>query len=92
MKTTLEKAAPPAAVLAMVPHGVWLGVRGREFFLPHREFPCFRGMPPAAVRNVRLTRGGRLIWQDLDVELEVAALKEHERFPITPSTVMGRRH
>lgn len=40
--------------------GVWVLVRGREYFLPHEEFPWFREATVGDILQVELLHGNRL--------------------------------
>lgn len=63
-------------------HGIWLYVKGREFFLPFEDYPWFRDAKISAVHNVRLQHQFHLHWPDLDVDLDLASLEHPERYPL----------
>lgn len=69
-------------VVHVSPHGVWLWVRGREFFLPHETFPWFLQATIRQVHNVVLLHDRHLHWPDLDVDLELDAVEHPERYPL----------
>ena len=64
------------------PHGVWLLVRGREYFLSYEEFPWFQEARLAEIQRVTLLHGRFLRWEDLDVDLAVESLEHPERYPL----------
>ena len=64
-------------------HGVWLYVNGREYFLPHAEYPWFRNATLGAVLNVQLLHDTHLHWPDLDVDLELDSLENPDAYPLT---------
>ena len=63
-------------------HGVWLSVRGQEYFLPYEDFPWFRDARLSEIHRVQLVHGRFLRWEELDVELVLASLEHPERYPL----------
>ncbi len=72
--------------------GFWILVKGRELFVPFKEFPWFKDASVGAILNVQLPGPHHLYWPDLDVDLAVESIKHPERFPliskVTPSKPM----
>ncbi len=64
-------------------HGVWVCVRGREFFLPYSEYPWFRDATVREIAEVRLLHGEHLHWPTLDVDLTLDSLEPPEAYPLT---------
>ncbi len=69
-------------VVQLPPFGLWIDVAGKEYFLDHQEFPWFQGATLSSVWNVILDLSGNLHWPDLDVDLEVASLKNPTEYPL----------
>ncbi|MBI5487266.1 MAG: DUF2442 domain-containing protein [Deltaproteobacteria bacterium] len=69
-------------VVQISTHGVWLWVKGREFFLSHETFPWFLQATVRQVHNVVLLYDHHLRWPDLDVDLELEAIEHPERYPL----------
>ncbi len=63
-------------------HGIWLAVRGKEYFLPYEEFPWFQDARLSEIHRVQLVHGRFLRWEDLDVELALASLEHPDRYPL----------
>jgi hypothetical protein len=63
-------------------HGLWLFVRGAEYFLPYKDYPWFKNAKVAHVLNVELHHKSHLYWPDLDVDLSVESLQKPEAFPL----------
>lgn len=63
-------------------HGLWLLVDEAEYFLPFEHFPWFRAAPVAAILNVERLHGEHLYWPDLDVDLELDAIRHPDRYPL----------
>ena len=69
-------------ILNISPRGVWLFVRGKEYFLPYQEFPWFKDARLSEIENVRLVHGRNLRWEDLDVDLALESLEHPDRYPL----------
>jgi len=63
-------------------HGIWLLAHGREFFLPHEDFPWFEDAKVKDILNVRLEGATHLYWPALDVDLSLEMLEHPERYPL----------
>jgi len=63
-------------------HGLWLYVRGEEYFLPYEEYPWFREAKVCDILDVTLLHEEHLHWPALDVDLSVASLKDSGAFPL----------
>jgi hypothetical protein len=63
-------------------HGLWLLVRGEEFFLPFPDFPWFQEAKVLDVLNVTLLHEDHLHWPALDVDLSIASLRSPESYPL----------
>lgn len=69
-------------VLNISPHGIWLFVAGREYFLDFDHFPWFREASMAQIFNVEFSHGHHLYWPDLDVDLDLNRIENPENFPL----------
>ncbi|HMP74656.1 MAG TPA: DUF2442 domain-containing protein [Kiritimatiellia bacterium] len=63
-------------------HGLWILVRGSEYFLSYEAYPWFRTATIAQVLNVRQLHQHHLHWPDLDVDLELDGLNCPESYPL----------
>ena len=70
-------------IVHVSPHGIWLSVRGKEYFLPYEEFPWFQDARLSEIHRVQLVQGRFLRWEDLDVELALDSLEHPDRYPLT---------
>jgi len=66
-------------------HGIWLWVRGSEYFLPFELFPWFRDATVSHILHVEELAPGHFHWPDLDVDLGLDSIKHPERFPLMAS-------
>ena len=76
--TTLE-----VEILNISIHGLWLYVKGKEYFLSYEEYPWFKDARLSEILNVQLFHGSHLYWPKLDVDLSVDSLEHPEKFPLT---------
>jgi hypothetical protein len=64
------------------PHGFWLLVEQREYFVSFKEFPWFRDARIGELMKVELPSPHHLHWPDLDVDLAVESLDHPERYQL----------
>jgi hypothetical protein len=62
--------------------GFWLLVRGKEYFLPYRDYPWFKDARLGEILNVELLHGSHLRWPALDVDLCLESLLDPEAYPL----------
>lgn len=62
--------------------GVWLIVKGIEYFLPYSEYPWFKEARISEILNVQLLNDIHLYWKELDVDIEIDTLKNLEKYPL----------
>jgi Protein of unknown function (DUF2442) len=72
----------PVEVLNVSPHGFWLLVGGREYFLAFTNFPWFRGATLRQLFAIELSHGHHLYWPELDVDLDLERIQHPEKFPL----------
>ena len=63
-------------------HGVWLFVKGSEYFLPYSDYPWFKDAKVADILEVELLHEGHLHWPSLDVDLSVESLRDPDGYPL----------
>ena len=79
---TLGTSDSTAEVENITAEGLLLVVNGRDYHLPHEQFPWFQHAPVEHVFNVELLNGHHLHWPELDVDLELDGLNEPEKYPL----------
>lgn len=72
-----------AEVPGVLREGVWVLVRGQEYFLPFDRYPWFKQARIADIQHVELLHGHHLHWPKLDVDLTGDSLTHPERYPLT---------
>ena len=66
----------------ITPFGIWIFVKGKEYFLSFEDFPYFRDQTLSSIQNVQLLHGYHLYWPDLDVDLEIDNLENPAKYPL----------
>lgn len=79
---TLGEHTSEIEVTHISSHGIWLYVRGEEFFLSYDEFPWFKESHLNQVLNVEEVSPGHFYWPELDVDLGIETIKNPQRFPL----------
>jgi hypothetical protein len=62
--------------------GIWIFVKGKEYFLNFSAYPYFKDQTVRSIQNVKLIHGFHLYWPDLDVDLEIDNLENPEKYPL----------
>lgn len=62
--------------------GLWLCLHNEEFFLTYEEYPFFKNVTIPDIYDVELQHETHLYWPALDVDLDVAILKNPHHFPL----------
>ncbi len=71
-----------AEVLNISAHGIWILVRGREYFLDYDSFPWFKEARVADILQIELLQDSHLHWPASDVDLELECLEDPEKYPL----------
>jgi hypothetical protein len=70
------------SVQSISAQGIWLFSAGKEYFLPHRDFPWFKGAKLEDVLAVESPSLGHFYWPTIDVDLHVESLEQPQKYPI----------
>ncbi len=73
-------------ILNVSPHGFWLMVREREYFLPFEDFPWFRTATLDQLFEVELLHEAHLYWPGLDVDLDLDRIEHPDKYPLIAET------
>jgi hypothetical protein len=63
-------------------HGIWLYVKGKEYFLPYEDYPWFKEARLSEIHDVQLLHDNHLHWPKLDVDLSLSCLDHPEHYPL----------
>lgn len=61
--------------------GIWLLCQDQEYFLPHEQFPWFKGAKVSALYNIELIHH-HLHWPELDIDLHLDSLTNVKKYPL----------
>ncbi len=63
--------------------GFWLLVDDAEYFVPFADYPVFADATVEQIFTVERQGSGQFHWPELDADVELAALRRPDRFPLT---------
>jgi hypothetical protein len=86
MTSSKRGKAISVSVENITPFGIWLFVRGKEYFLSYDDYPYFQDQTLSSIQNVQLLHGYHLYWPQLDVDLEIDNLEHPEKYPLRSAT------
>ncbi|MFH1777764.1 MAG: DUF2442 domain-containing protein [Candidatus Omnitrophota bacterium] len=66
----------------ITPFGVWMIVKGKEYFLNYSDYPYFKNQTIKSIQNVKLLHEFHLYWPDIDIDLEIDNLENPEKYPL----------
>ena len=66
----------------ITPFGIWLLVKGKEYFLEYKDYPWFENQTIKDIHNVKLLHGFHLYWPNLDIDLEIDNFENPEKYPL----------
>ena len=76
------KSTSPAEVQDISRNGIWLLVRGKEYFLAYTDYPWFKEAKRAEIYDLKLLHETHLRWPALDVDLELESLQQPDKYPL----------
>ena len=82
MKSSRHGETILVSVENITPFGIWLFVKGREFFLTYKDYPYFRDQALKSIQDVQLLHDYHLYWPELDIDLEMDNLENPEKYPL----------
>lgn len=82
MKSSKPGKTISVSVENITPFGIWLFVKGKEYFLNYKDYPHFREQVLSAIQDVQLLHGYHLYWPQLDVDLEIDNLENPDKYPL----------
>lgn len=66
----------------ITPFGIWILVKGKEYFLSYEDYPYFKHQTLNSIQNVQLIHGYHLHWAELDLDLEIDNLENPGKYPL----------
>jgi hypothetical protein len=71
-----------AEIENIFPEGIWVWVQGSEYLISFEDYPWFRDATVAQIHNVEMPHEGHLYWPNLDIDIELEALRHPSRYPL----------
>ena len=68
------------------PHGIWIFIEGKEYFMPFEKFPWFKEGKVHEIMEVELLHGYHLYWPKLDIDLTIERLENPDKYPLVYRT------
>jgi len=62
--------------------GLWLLVDNKEYFVPFNDYPEFKQATIEQIYNVKRIGPDAFYWEELDIDIELAALAEPDKYPL----------
>ncbi len=69
-------------ILNISGYGVWIAVKGHEYFLSYQDFPWFKKGTIDQVLHVELLHENHLYWPDLDIDLTIDMMRKPGQYPL----------
>jgi hypothetical protein len=69
-------------VLNISQFGIWLFVKGKEYFLKYSDHSWFKNATVDQILDFELIHGTHLYWKNLDVDLAIESLDFPKKFPL----------
>lgn len=66
----------------ITPFGIWILVKGKEYFLNYKDYPYFQDKRIKDIQDVKLIHDFHLHWPSLDIDLEIDVLENLEKYPL----------
>ena len=63
--------------------GFWLLVDDKEYFVPFTDYSAFNEATVEQIYRVKRIGPGSFYWEELDIDIELGALAEPEKYPLT---------
>jgi hypothetical protein len=63
-------------------YGFWLLIKGKEYYLPFKDYPWFKNANIASIINIEFAHNHHLYWPDLDIDLSIEILETPEKYPL----------
>ena len=83
MKSSVSgKSILEAKVEGISKTGIWLFVKGKEYFLPYKRYPWFENARVSEIYHLQFHHGFHLHWPQLDVDLDIDSLEHPEKYPL----------
>ncbi len=63
-------------------NGIWVFVKGSEYFISFKNFPMFKNIPVGKIFNITFYSPNHLHWKELDIDIELDSIEHPEKYPL----------
>ena len=71
-----------AEILNVSEFGIWMLIKGKEYFLSYKEFPWFEKSSIKEIYDFEFVHDRHLHWPSLDIDLALESLAAPAKFPL----------
>ena len=64
------------------PNRIWILTNDKEYFISYRDYPVFETASIRQIANITTDFSGNLHWEELNADIEIAALEKPEDYPL----------
>ena len=69
-------------VTSIAETGFWILVDDREYFVSFADYPAFKHATVEQIYSVKRISPDSFYWEELDIDIELGALAEPEKYPL----------
>ena len=69
-------------VTSITQSGFWLLVDDKEYFVPFSDYPEFKQATVEQICNAKQVDPDIFTWEELDIDIELDALAEPDKYPL----------
>ena len=80
------KSTSEAEITNISPHGIWIYIENKEYFIPFEKFPWFEDGKINEIMEVEILHGYHLYWPKLDIDLSIDQLENPDDYPLVYRT------
>jgi hypothetical protein len=63
--------------------GFWVLNEDKKYFISFTDYPAFKDVSVDKIFNLKIVSPGQLHWPDIDIDIEIDALENPHRFPLS---------
>ncbi len=82
MKSIMNGKNILVSVENITPFGIWLFIKGNEYFLNYQDYPYFKDHTLSSIQNVQFLHESHLYWPELDIDLEIDNLDNPGKYTL----------
>ncbi len=80
------KSTSKTEITNISPHGIWIYIENKEYFIPFEKFPWFEDGKINEIMEVEILHGYHLYWPKLDIDFSIDQLENPDDYPLVYRT------